>query len=92
MNRHCPSRLPFRGLLAALVLVLGAAAALHADDRDFVRKNAPVSRLRQLRDAGDPIGFSRALWTKMAELGWPAIVVPERYGGLSMGMKEIACA
>jgi len=58
---------------------------------DFVKKNAPLSRFRQLRDGSDPIGFSRALWSKMAELGWPAILVPEQYGGLSMGFKEAAC-
>src|SRR5205085_8631917 len=31
------------------------------------------------------------LWTKMAELGWPAIPIPEEYGGLGMGNVEIAC-
>ena len=58
---------------------------------EFVRKQAPVSRVRQLRDSGDELGFSRELWAHMAELGWPAIPIPEEYGGLGMGFLEMAC-
>ena len=25
-----------------------------------------------------------ALWTKMAELGWPSLIIPEAHGGLGM--------
>jgi alkylation response protein AidB-like acyl-CoA dehydrogenase len=57
---------------------------------DFVKKESPVSRFRALRDGGDN-DASRALWSKMAELGWPAIPVPEQYGGLSMGALDLAC-
>jgi acyl-CoA dehydrogenase len=58
---------------------------------EFVKKQAPLGRLRQYRDGSDPLGFSRELWSKMAELGWPAILVPEEYGGLGMGYTELAC-
>lgn len=58
---------------------------------DFVRKESPVSRVRQLRDGNHSDGFSRELWAKIAELGWPSILVPQEYGGLSMGFLEMAC-
>ncbi len=58
---------------------------------DFVRKESPISRLRQLRDSADAEGFSRGLWRKMAELGWQGILIPEAYGGLGMGYLDMAC-
>jgi alkylation response protein AidB-like acyl-CoA dehydrogenase len=58
---------------------------------DFVKKESPVSRVRKLRDDRDPDGFSRPLWRKMAELGWQGILIPEQYGGLSMGYVDLAC-
>lgn len=57
---------------------------------DFVREHSPVSRTRALRDTKDPVGFSRALWKQMAELGWVGILVPESYGGAGMGLAELA--
>lgn len=57
---------------------------------DFVRANAPVSRIRELRDSGDPDGFSRALWKEMAELGWVGMLIPEEYGGAGMGLADFA--
>ena len=57
---------------------------------DFAAERSPVSRVRQLRDAGDPDGFSRALWKEMAELGWVGIPFPESYGGADMGLAELA--
>ena len=58
---------------------------------DFVKKESPVSRVRQLRDSDDPVGYSPAVWAKMAALGWPAIPLPEEFGGLGMGSLEMAC-
>ncbi|MBI3798180.1 MAG: acyl-CoA dehydrogenase family protein [Deltaproteobacteria bacterium] len=56
---------------------------------DFVRTRSPVSRMRALRDAQDPIGFSRTLWKEMAELGWVGILIPEAYGGANMGLADL---
>jgi len=53
--------------------------------RDFLSQRAPVSHLRKIRDSGSEIGFSRELWAEMVEMGWPAILVPEEYGGLGYG-------
>ena len=58
--------------------------------RDFVRDRSPVSRARALRDAGDEVGFSRDLWRAMGGLGWPGILIPERYGGAGMGLADLA--
>ena len=58
---------------------------------DFVKKESPVTRFRQLRDSDDPVGYSPQVWAKMAELGWPAILLPEDCGGLGMGYVEMAC-
>jgi acyl-CoA dehydrogenase len=57
---------------------------------DFVAERSPVSRFRELRDADDPIGFSRELWKEMAELGWVGIPFPESLGGAEMGLAELA--
>ena len=56
---------------------------------DFVRQHSPVSRVRALRDANDPNGFSRELWKQMAELGWTGILVPDTYGGAGMGLADL---
>jgi len=58
--------------------------------RDFVNDESPVSRMRALRDEQDPVGFSRALWKQMAELGWLGIPFPESLGGAGMGFAELA--
>jgi acyl-CoA dehydrogenase len=57
---------------------------------DFVKEKSPVARLRALRDANDPTGFSRALWKEMAELGWVGLAFPESHGGAGLGFAELA--
>ncbi|WP_448586443.1 acyl-CoA dehydrogenase family protein [Thermaurantiacus sp.] len=52
----------------------------------FFADHAPVSQLRRLRDAKDPVGFDRGLWSKMAELGFAGVAIPEAYGGAGLGM------
>lgn len=53
--------------------------------REFLRDRAPVSALRALRNSRDPLGYSMDLWSRMAELGWAGITIPEQYGGLDFG-------
>jgi alkylation response protein AidB-like acyl-CoA dehydrogenase len=57
---------------------------------DFVKEHSPVARMRALRDANDPDGFSRPLWKQMAELGWVGVPFPEQFGGAEMGLSELA--
>lgn len=56
--------------------------------REFVADAAPVSHLRQLRDADDPTGFSRDLWRQFAEMGFTGILIPDDQGGLGLGHVE----
>jgi alkylation response protein AidB-like acyl-CoA dehydrogenase len=56
---------------------------------DFVEEHSPVSRFRALRDANDELGYSRALFKEMAELGWAGIPFEEKQGGAGMGLAEL---
>ena len=49
----------------------------------FLNKAAPVSRLRQMRDAGEH--SDPELWQDMAAAGWAGVLVPEAEGGSDMG-------
>jgi alkylation response protein AidB-like acyl-CoA dehydrogenase len=57
--------------------------------RDFVTANAPVTKLRELRDRKDDSGFSRPLWKQMAELGWTGLIEAEEHGGSALGYAEL---
>ena len=56
---------------------------------DFIEEHSPVSRFRALRDADDELGYSRALFKEMAELGWAGIPFEEKQGGAGMGLAEL---
>lgn len=56
----------------------------------FMEARSPVTRVRELRDAADPTGWSRPLWKQMAQLGWTGLCVPEQYGGSELGLFELA--
>jgi alkylation response protein AidB-like acyl-CoA dehydrogenase len=73
-----------------MALVLNEEQQMLRDSaRDFLASRAPVSHLRNLRDSNNPDGFSRELWSEMTDMGWPAILVPEQYGGLEYGYTGI---
>ena len=55
--------------------------ALRATVRRWARERVPVGHLRALRDAEDPVGFSRERWRELAALGGVGAGVPERWGG-----------
>ena len=56
--------------------------------RTFVRKELPIERMRSLRD--DELGFSKACWRQMGELGWLGISYPESVGGFGGNMVDAA--
>ncbi|PHR62483.1 MAG: acyl-CoA dehydrogenase [Robiginitomaculum sp.] len=58
--------------------------------KGFLAEKASVSVFRKMRDAADSLGWSRALWVEMAEMGWAGILVEEQYGGLDFGMTGAA--
>ena len=51
----------------------------------FLAQKATVSHQRELRDSGSEAGFSEAVWTEMAQMGWAGIAIAEEYGGLGYG-------
>ena len=53
--------------------------------RGFLGQSASVSALRKLRDDKDPVGFSRTLWTSMAEMGFCGVLIAEDHGGVDLG-------
>ena len=69
-----------------MTFVLNEAEQMVRDSaRSFLADAAPVSALRALREARDPVGFSRDLWTQMAEMGWGGVLVSEAHGGVDLG-------
>lgn len=56
---------------------------------EFLKEHAPITHLRELRDKEDPVGFSKALWKEMAELGWAGIPFAEEFGGAGLGLAEL---
>jgi len=68
-------------------LVLTDEQRMVKDSADgFFAAEAPVSQLRKLRDEKQADGFDRALWTKMAAMGFAGVAIPEQYGGAGLGM------
>ena len=72
-----------------MALVLTEEQSLLRDSaRGLISDKAPVSHLRQLRDAKDETGFSRDLWKTFAEMGFSGLLVPEDFGGSGLGCVE----
>ena len=72
-----------------MALVLNEEQSMLRDSaRGFISDKAPVSHLRQLRDAKDLSGFSRELWKAFAEMGFAGLLVPEAFGGSGLGCVE----
>jgi alkylation response protein AidB-like acyl-CoA dehydrogenase len=64
------------------------AALLKDSVADFVSRATSIARVRALR--GTPAEYDREIWRQMAELGWLGIALPERYGGMGLGLSETA--
>jgi len=56
--------------------------------RELLGVEAPLSRARALRDAGQALDHS--LWQHLTDQGWAGVAVPEAHGGLGLGMVEAA--
>ncbi len=66
----------------------GHLAELANSVADFVARSGGVARTRQLRSTGRE--YDSAIWKQMAGLGWLGILVPEKHGGLGLGLGEMA--
>src|SRR3981189_2266027 len=73
----------------SMALVLNEEQWMLRDSaRGLISDKAPVAHLRQLRDAKDATGFSRALWRAFAEMGFSGLLIPEEFGGSGLGCVE----
>ena len=57
--------------------------------KDWTQEKSPVSALRKLREAKSEIGFDRALWHDMAQMGWAGVIIPESHGGSDFGYRSL---
>jgi alkylation response protein AidB-like acyl-CoA dehydrogenase len=57
--------------------------------RDFLAASYPPEEIRRLAYE-TPRGFTDEGWASICELGWPALLVAEEHGGLSLGVVELA--
>jgi alkylation response protein AidB-like acyl-CoA dehydrogenase len=60
---------------------------LVATARDFLRKHCPPETAQQL--ALDERGFDEGLWRRMAELGWPGLLIPGDLGGSDGSLLDV---
>jgi alkylation response protein AidB-like acyl-CoA dehydrogenase len=58
-------------------------ADLRASVREVVARECPIERVRNVMCGGDDW---RDLWTIAIDLGWVGLAVPERHGGLGLGL------
>ncbi|MBR1252288.1 acyl-CoA/acyl-ACP dehydrogenase [Bradyrhizobium sp. AUGA SZCCT0240] len=63
--------------------------ALRDVARNFLAKEVNLSKLLVPGATVEQSGYDQ-LWPKIVELGWPGIVVPERFGGLGMTYIDLA--
>jgi alkylation response protein AidB-like acyl-CoA dehydrogenase len=61
---------------------------LQRSAREFLTQECPPTFVREMYT--DKEGFSRELQRKMAEQGWAGLLIPESYGGLGLGMLDMA--
>ncbi len=61
---------------------------LHDSVADFAARICTTARTRRLRAEGQDC--EPAFWSKLAELGWLGILVPEDLGGIGLGISEAA--
>lgn len=48
--------------------------------KNFTKKDSHVERVRQIRE--NPVGWDKAVWQKMGELGWLGVPFAESVGGI----------
>jgi len=64
-------------------------ALLQSSTRDFFAKAFPLEKTRRTMEH-DPKGFEPSQWRQIAEMGYPALLVPEAQGGQGLGPIELA--
>ena len=54
--------------------------------KNFAEERSPISHFRSLRDNNDPNLWDKNIWLEMVKLGWPGILIPEKFGGSNFGV------
>lgn len=61
---------------------------LAGEARKFLDAESPTSEVRKVLN-DDAVPYHKALWKKIAEMGWLGTTIPEEHGGLGLGMLEM---
>lgn len=69
-------------------LLIVEITAFRDSASSFLKRNSSHARIRALRDTA--VGFDRAAWGELVELGWPAILAPEQAGGMGLDIRHAA--
>ncbi len=55
--------------------------------REFLEQECPTTLVRAMEE--DERGYTPELWSKIAELGWLGLTVPEQYGGMGLSYFDL---
>ena len=55
--------------------------------RDFLSTECDKATVRKIEESDE--GYSPEIWSKMAELGWQGLMIPEEYDGMDMGLMDL---
>jgi|SRR5579862_3129942 len=61
---------------------------LQQSARDFLARECPPAFVREV--ARSEAGFARGFHDKIAGMGWTGLVIPDAFGGLGLGLLELA--
>ena len=64
--------------------------ALQATVRDFLADRFPLTAVRDVYDDESGDGDPADLWKAIGEQGWLAVLIPEQYDGLGLGLLDAA--
>ena len=64
--------------------------SLKGEARRFLEQNSPIKAVRAVLNDAE-VSYDKALWSKVAEMGWLGAAIPEEHGGLGLGHVEL-CA
>jgi alkylation response protein AidB-like acyl-CoA dehydrogenase len=57
--------------------------------RSWVATHSPVSAMRKIRNSGSELGFDRAAFKSIAEMGLTGVVIPQDLGGSDFGYRSM---
>lgn len=72
-----------------MIILNEEQAMLREMASNWVADRTPVSSIRDLRANHVETGFDPAIYAEMAEMGWTAVLVPEDFGGVGMGLTAL---